>query len=223
VGTYQYNPSGAGWTFSALSGVNGSGIAANSSAFTIGNPPAPQGFQVAFLQGTGSFSQTLFGLIAGAIYQVTFVAAQRNNIYGAQAGQSWQLLLDGNLLGMYAPPQSATNYANYAVTFTAAAAPSHTLAFVGSNTNGGDNTVFIDNVQLSLLPAIVAPQLSGQFIGGQLQVAWPADHAGWTLQVQTNSLNSTNWSTLLGTALTNQFFFPLNSTDESMFFRLAYP
>src|ERR1019366_7227942 len=72
VGTYQYNPSGGSWTFSAQSGANGSGISANGSAFTIGNPSAPQGFQVAFIQGTGSISQTLIGLIAVAIYQVTF-------------------------------------------------------------------------------------------------------------------------------------------------------
>ena len=32
--------------------------AANNSGFTSGNPPAPQGTQVAFLQTTGSFSQT---------------------------------------------------------------------------------------------------------------------------------------------------------------------
>jgi hypothetical protein len=110
IGTYQYNPAGGNWAFTAQSGANGSGICANNSAFTIGNSPAPQGFQVAFLQGTGSISQSLIGLIAGAIYQVSFAAAQRNNIYGAQTGQTWQLKVDGTTIGSYAPPQRATNY-----------------------------------------------------------------------------------------------------------------
>jgi len=57
--TYQYNPSGGSWSFTAQSGSTGSGICANGSAFNSGNPSAPQGGQVAFLQGTGSISQIL--------------------------------------------------------------------------------------------------------------------------------------------------------------------
>jgi hypothetical protein len=223
VGKYQYNPSGGSWTFTAQSGANGSGICANGSAFNIGNPAVPQGFQVAFLQGTASISQTLIGLIAGAIYQVTFAAAQRNNIYGAQAGQTWQLKMDDTAIGDYAPPQSATNYLTYSAMFTAASAVSHTLAFVGSNANGGDNTVFIDNVQLSLSPDVSAPNLGGQFANGKIQMFWPPDHTGWKLQVQTNSLIGTNWITVLGSMMTNQLVFPINPASESIFFRLAYP
>ena len=55
ISAYQYNPSGGGWTFTAQSGANGSGISANGSAFTTGNPVAPQGSQVAFLQGREPF------------------------------------------------------------------------------------------------------------------------------------------------------------------------
>jgi hypothetical protein len=223
VGTYQYNPSGAGWTFTAQSGANGSGISANNSAFTTGNPSAPQGFQVAFLQGTGSISQTLIGLIAGAIYQVTFAAAQRNNIYGQQVGQTWQLKLDGTTIGTYAPPESATNYLTYTASFSPTTAGNHTLAFVGSNANGGDNTVFIDNVQLSFAPATVPPNLGGQLVGGQIKIFWPVDHTGWRLQMQTNSLIGTNWMTVLGSMLTNQFISPIDLANGSVFFRLAYP
>jgi|CZKV01.1.fsa_nt_gi hypothetical protein len=223
VGTYQYNPSGGSWTFSAQSGANGSGISANGSAFTIGNPSAPQGFQVAFIQGTGSISQTLIGLIAGAIYQVTFAAAQRNNIYGAQTGQTWQLKVDGTTIGTYAPLQSATNYTTCSGTFSPSSAGSHTLAFVGSNANGGDNTVFIDNVQLSFVPVLASPNLGGQFVNGQIQIFWPADHTGWRLQMQTNLLAGTNWLTVLGSMFTNQFVSPLDLANGSVFFRLAYP
>ncbi len=62
--------------------------------------------------------------------------------------------------------------------------------------------------------------------GGKLNLGWPADHTGWRLQVQTNSLAvglSTNWSTVAGSSSTNQINVPLNSANGSIFYRLAYP
>ena len=226
TGSYQYNPAGGSWTFTAQSGANGSGITANGSAFNSGNPSAPQGGQVAFLQGNASISETLMGLIAGAIYQITFSAAQRNNIYGQQKGQTWQLQLDGTVIGTYAPPETAQSYGDYSAFFTASTASSHTLAFVGTDTNGGDNTVFIDNVRLAFAPLLTRPQLAYQFAGSQLQIHWPADHAGWQLQAQTNSLGlglGTNWLTVLGSTFTNQLTLPLSLANGSVFFRIAYP
>ena len=69
---YQYDPTGSPWTFSGYAGVAG-----NASAFTTGNPNAPQGSQVAFIQMTGSLSQS-FNLAAG-IYDVNLLAAQRGD------------------------------------------------------------------------------------------------------------------------------------------------
>jgi hypothetical protein len=43
------------------------------------------------------------------------------------------------------------------------------------------------------------------------------------LQVQTNSLLSTNWFTVLGSTLTSQFITPIGLANGSVFFRLAYP
>ena len=234
IASYQYNPSGAGWTFTPSSGANGSGISGNNSPFTTGNPNAPQGVQVAFLQGISSVSQNVSGLISGAVYQVTFSAAQRNNIYGAQSGQTWQLQVDGKVIGSYSPPQSAQSYTDYTATFTASTAGTHTLAFVTTDANGGDNTIFIDNVRLACLPSVATPQLvivaSPQLNlldgSGQMQITWPPDHTGWELQVQTNSSPvglSTNWITLLGSALTNEFLFSMGAADSSVFFRLVYP
>ncbi len=71
AGHYQYRPTGSPWTF-----TGSSGLAANNSGFTSGNPPAPQGTQVAFLQTTGSSTQTVTGWAAGS-YVLTFSAAQR--------------------------------------------------------------------------------------------------------------------------------------------------
>jgi hypothetical protein len=58
--------------------------------------------------------------------------------------------------------------------------------------------------------------------GGSLQMSWPADHLGWRLQTQTNSLG-TNWFTVTGSTVTNQLSIPISLTDGSVFFRLVYP
>ena len=125
---YQYNVSGGSWTFSG-----NSGIVAKGSGF--GNINAPQGVQAGFVQMNGTISQAISGLTPGTTYTVTFSAAQRpgNN-------QTWNVTI-----GFTTPPSA--NYTNYAVSFTASAS-SEKLAYVGTDLVGGDNTVFIDNVQI---------------------------------------------------------------------------
>jgi hypothetical protein len=68
--------------------------------------------------------------------------------------------------------------------------------------------------------------LSAAVSGGQLQLNWPQDHAGWPLPAQTNPLNigmGTNWVNVSGSDATNQRTIPINPMNGSVFFRLAYP
>jgi hypothetical protein len=63
-------------------------------------------------------------------------------------------------------------------------------------------------------------------VGNQLQLNWPADHTGWLLQAQTNSLATgigTNWSTVSSLAQTNQMTLPMNPASGAAFFRLVRP
>jgi hypothetical protein len=136
---YQYNPSGGTWTFGGTNGGYGSGIIANSSAFS--NPNAPQGVQAAFVQGYGTISQTLSGFTPGTNYTITYSAAQRPG-----SSQTWNVTIDGAAIKTNAP--GSTSYTTYTAGFTASAVI-HTLAFVGTDLSGGDNTVFIDNVRIS--------------------------------------------------------------------------
>src|SRR5262249_20188059 len=81
------------WTFSSSAGV-----AANNSGYTNnGLPSAPEGVQVAFLQGQGSFSQTVNGWAAGT-YQISFQAAQR-----VGSKQDFQVLIDNTVVGTFTP------------------------------------------------------------------------------------------------------------------------
>ncbi len=136
-GDYKYNPTGTAWTFS-----NSSGVAGNGSGFTASNPSAPEGTQVAFLQGTGTISQSV-NFSAGT-YDLTFYAAQRGS-YQASS-QTFQVLIDGASVGNFTP--SNKSYSNLTTSTFTVTAGSHTIEFVGLNPNGGDNTALLDNVSI---------------------------------------------------------------------------
>lgn len=70
--------------------------------------------------------------------------------------------------------------------------------------------------------SLVAPLFRIASSAGQMQLTWPQDHTGWSLQVQTNSLIGTNWITVPGSTLTNQIQFPIDLGNGSVFFRLVY-
>ena len=198
VNTYTYNLTGAGWTFSGSPG-NGSGISANGTGFTATTGSAPQGVQVAFLQGITSFSQTINGLIPGTSYTLGFLAAERatNN----SGGQTWNVSMNGATLASYAPPASASTYTAYTAAFTATAA-SETLAFAGTNTRGGDNTVFIDSVSISA-PVPAAPTgLTQTYLSEtQLLLTWVNHATNATGYIVERSPAGTNTWTVLTASL----------------------
>jgi hypothetical protein len=220
--TYQYDPSGASWIFTAESGNNGSGITANGSLFNSGNPNAPQGEQAAFLQSISTISQAISGFVPGAEYSVTFSAAQRAG-QSENGGQTWNLTVNGATIASYNPPATATNYVDYTANFTATAA-TQTLSFVGTDLAGGDNTVFLDNVRITPAPSPTPVQLGFHVTNAasenQIQFSWPANHTGWQLQMQTNILGA-NWFTFPNANYANTFLLPM--TNCSAFFRLVYP
>ena len=148
VNGYAYDLAGASWVFAGAS-PNGSGILANGSAFA--NPNAPDGSQAAFVQAYGSFSQSLSGFVPGRVYTVTYFAAQRSGD-NQNGGESWKVLIDSQPIQTNAP--GGTSYAPYTASFTATAT-THKLSFVGTDLATGDNTVFIDDVQIS--PTIQTP------------------------------------------------------------------
>jgi autotransporter-associated beta strand protein len=56
-------------------------------------------------------------------------------------------------------------------------------------------------------------------------LSWPADHLGWRLQAQTNSIFvglGTNWLDVPNSNVTNQMSFTFDPTVGSVFFRLIY-
>lgn len=136
---YQYTPATIGgsqdWVFQGYAG-----IAANNSGFTSGNPSAPEGKQVGFVQMTGTMAQTVAFPSSGT-YQLTVSAAQRLN--WGQPSQTLQVYLDSTYIGSIAP--AGGSYQSIKIGFSASAG-NHQLSFRGTATT--DGTVFLDQIQI---------------------------------------------------------------------------
>ncbi|MDR3458108.1 MAG: autotransporter-associated beta strand repeat-containing protein [Verrucomicrobiae bacterium] len=62
--------------------------------------------------------------------------------------------------------------------------------------------------------------------GPNLELSWPADHTGWRLQVETNSLATglaTNWVDVAGATSVNSVTNAINPANGTVFYRMVYP
>ena len=103
AGMWQFSPSGTPWQF-----TGSAGISSNQSAFTAGNPNAPDGTQVGLVKDGGSINQTV--QLAAGSYQISFQAAQRGN--SQSQPQQIEVLVNSSVVGTITP--SSTAYATYA-------------------------------------------------------------------------------------------------------------
>jgi len=83
-----------------------------------------------------------------------------------------------------------------------------------TNTLATDGTLRV----ISTAPVTITHTISA----GLLNLSWPADHIGWHLQVQTNSLGPT-WFDLPNSIATNQMIFTIDPSLNSVFYRMVYP
>jgi hypothetical protein len=84
----------------------------------------------------------------------------------------------------------------------------------------GAGSLIVANAQagVSLVPTNIVATIDAN----ELNLAWPADHIGWQLQMQTNGLG-TNWVNVASSTMTNMMRLPIDTQQSSMFFRLIYP
>jgi streptogramin lyase len=158
-GSFAYAPAGSPWRFSGSAG-----LAANGSGFTSSNPPAPAGNQVLFLQMNGSARQVLD--FAAGTYTVSVEAAERGNFNAHN--QTFSLFLDSNLVGTFNNFSGTAYNVQVSGFFTVQTGP-HTLIVQGTDLNGGDCTILIDQVALqALTPALSDPDFAtpAQAAGG---------------------------------------------------------
>ena len=97
--------------------------------------------------------------------------------------------------------------------------PSYTVTAIYSGDGtyiGSTNTLVIGNV--STMPTNIVASISGS----QFTLSWPANHTGWTLQANTNSLNAGTWFNVPGSTATNMMVITVNPANRAVFYRLEY-
>jgi hypothetical protein len=108
-----------------------------------------------------------------------------------------------------------------------------TNGFVSMTLPASDSSVNVENrlaldgtVVITSLVNTTPTNLDYSVSGNILTLTWPADHTGWTLQMQTNNLTSglgTNWVDVPGSANVNSTNITVDPTKPTIFFRLVYP
>jgi hypothetical protein len=137
---------------------------------------------------------------------------------------SYNVKRSGSLNGIYA--NIATNVTTLAYTNTGLTdGVTYYYEVSGVNAAGeSTNSPAVSAQPVSLAQPLFSVGMTGT--GGQLNLAWPQDHTGWSLQELTNGLNTaqgTNWVTVPGSTVTNQILLPINPANPTAFFRLVYP
>jgi hypothetical protein len=160
----------------------------------------------------------------------------------------------GTNLSLYVDGMAVTNGPIFSdvglLAATTASEPGANLVNIGSRTANKSSTSFssqfvgtVDEVALYNYP-LTQSQVAADYhagtvsgvnlqstnivfsvTGNQLTMSWPADHTGWTLQVQTNSLSvglSTNWVNVSGSTSTDQITVPISVANGTVFYRLIY-
>ncbi|WP_224364598.1 G8 domain-containing protein [Hyalangium versicolor] len=136
---YQYAPTGAGWSF-----TGGAGLSRNGTAFTSGNPNAPEGAQVLLLQGASSASRSL--TFTAGYYVFSFLTAERGNLASTQRVE---LRIDGASLVAVTP--AGASYQGVTTAPVLLSSGVHSLELRGLNPQGGDNTAFVDDLRATRL------------------------------------------------------------------------
>jgi len=171
--TWSARPTGTAWTF-----INSAGLASNKSTFVYQNPDAPEGGQVAYIQGESSLSQTVSGFISGVPVVVRLRGAQR--VGGNTSPQELRISIDGMVVGTFQPPSG--NYTDFTSSPFLVAPGAHTLKIAG-RAGPGDYTAFVDFVRFDTVEGVPTKVLDSGFETPALYPqTWSARPAGtaWT-------------------------------------------
>lgn len=154
------------------------------------------GARTAFLQGIGSLSQTVVGLIPGQEYSLTLATATRSG-----QGNDLRVLVDGQLVSggriTYTTFQDLTT-----ATFVASDI-SAVLTLQTTNPRGGDRTTLMDHVRVNALGIAAAPTITNPSFEDGATPPWPGYTAvsGWASDTSDSGVNDASGPFLGGMAI----------------------
>jgi hypothetical protein len=181
---------------------------------------APSGYSYSFDTNTVGQVKLVVTLLPPTNLVATASNLLINLKWNSVPGATSYNLKRGSVSGTYPTIFSgltATNYVDTDVTNAAA------YYYVVSALGAGGESSNSPPVTATPLPSIQPTNLTMQVSGNSLQLAWPQDHLGWRLQVQTNSLSDTNWITVPNSTNLNSTNLAIDSANGSVYFRLVYP
>ena len=161
---------------------------------------------------------------SSTVFQINQAAGTNDQIIGVTSVNYGGTLAVTNLAGTLAAGNSFQLFsaANYTNNFASVSgSPGSGLAWKFNPTNGVLSVVTGVNTNPTNITAVVS--------GGNLALSWPSDHTGWRLLLQTNHLaqgistNTNDWTTVSGSAGTNQVNLTIDPTKPTEFYRLVYP
>lgn len=177
IGSYQYDPATANWTFTGLSGLIANGGVSEASN-------APDGTQIAFVESNhstgGSFAQALNVATAGS-YQLAFAAAQVQT-FGTEP---ITVSVDGTAIATITPTSLA--FQNYNAPIVTLTAGQHVLSFSTATITATDSASVIDAVQMVATAAPSAPNAPSAL--GAVPASATSVNLTWTA----NSTNQTKY------------------------------
>ncbi len=95
-----------------------------------------------------------------------------------------------------------------------------TITYVWTNKLAIDGTIAVLS---GASPVNTSPtNITTVVSGNTLDLSWPADHTGWTLQTNSVGLLSPSWFPYPGSTATNRVIITFDPTKPSVFYRLVY-
>jgi len=156
---YEYNPSGAGWTFTGDTSVTNSGITEGNGVWYYTH--MAEGNHAAFLRQTGQVSTPVTFPAAG-VYRLTFQSAARVADWGSSFqwynGHDFDIQLNGRQVARLQTWDAKFAKRSFVLPVIKEGDPlTQTLSFTGVNSLSGDRTSLIDDIGITRMPTFANP------------------------------------------------------------------
>lgn len=208
-----------------------SGQTLSGSGTVLGGVTSDAGASIApgTTDAVGSLTVTNAISLSGTVTMKLNAASSTNDVLtGAQSIAYGGTLTVTNIAGTLAANQTFQLFsaAGYSGAFAATNLPALSAGMIWSTTNLAVNGTITVVQSVNTNPTNIVFSVVG---GTNLVLSWPADHTGWGLQVQTNTLavglevNSNAWFNIPGSSGVNILTNPIVTTNGAVFYRMRYP